>query len=74
MHEELALLTEAGLTPAEALHAATIAPARVFGLHDRGAVTPGLRTDLLLVDGDPATDIHATTRIRHVWIAGTRVV
>ncbi|MFI2271272.1 amidohydrolase family protein [Catenuloplanes sp. NPDC020197] len=56
------------------MHAATAAPAAVFGLADRGVVGPGRRADLVLVDGDPTTDIHATARIRHVWIAGSRVV
>lgn len=70
MHEELRLLVDAGLSPAAALTAATSAPARVFGLHDRGSVEPGRRADLLLVDGDPTTDITATRHIAGVWVAG----
>ncbi|MFI5843229.1 amidohydrolase family protein [Catenuloplanes sp. NPDC051500] len=73
MHEELRLLTEAGLSAVEALGAATSVPARVFGLDDRGAVTPGLRADLLLVDGDPTVDIAATARITHVWTGGIMI-
>jgi imidazolonepropionase-like amidohydrolase len=73
MHEELRLLTDAGLSPVEALCAATSVPAAVFGLDDRGTVTPGLRADLLLVDGDPSTDIGATARIAHVWTAGIMI-
>ena len=69
-HRELELLVEAGLTPAEALHAATAAAAVRFGLPDRGRVAPGLRADLLLVDGDPATDIAATRAILAVRLAG----
>ncbi|MEU1301261.1 amidohydrolase family protein [Streptomyces shenzhenensis] len=57
----------------EALRAATVAPAEAFGLADRGAVTPGCRADLLLVDGDPATDIETTNRIRHVWVGGIQL-
>lgn len=73
LHHELELLVDAGYTPAEALHAATTGPARAFGLGDRGAVTPGLRADLLLIDGDPTTDITSTRNISGVWIAGTRI-
>jgi imidazolonepropionase-like amidohydrolase len=69
-HRELELLVEAGLTPAEALNAATAAAARRFGLPDRGRIAPGLRADLLLVDGDPTTDITATRAIRAVRLAG----
>ena len=69
-HRELELLVAAGLTPAEALHAATAAAAARFGLTDRGRIAPGLRADLLLVEGDPATDITATRAIRAVRLAG----
>ncbi|HEY5016512.1 MAG TPA: amidohydrolase family protein [Streptosporangiaceae bacterium] len=70
LHEELALLVDAGQTPADALLAATAAPAAVFGLTDRGVIEPGYRADLLLIDGDPVRDIRATRNIRGVWLAG----
>ena len=70
LHHELELLVAAGLSPAEALRAATEAPARAFGLDDRGAIRPGLRADLVLLDGDPLQDITATRRISRVWCAG----
>ena len=41
IHQELAMLVQAGLTPAEALAAATSAPADAFGLMDRGRIRPG---------------------------------
>jgi imidazolonepropionase-like amidohydrolase len=69
-HRELELLVEAGLTPAAALHAATAAAAARFCLPDRGRIAPGLRADLLLVDGDPTADITATRAIRAVRLAG----
>ncbi|EOD68152.1 amidohydrolase family protein [Amycolatopsis vancoresmycina] len=62
LHRELALLVEAGLTPQAALTAATSAPARRFGLADRGEVVAGKRADLVLVEGDPLADIRATRR------------
>ena len=46
LHGELLLLVEFGLTPIEALTAATATPARIFGLEDRGRIAPGLRADL----------------------------
>jgi imidazolonepropionase-like amidohydrolase len=72
LHDELELLVAAGLSPAEALRSATTAPARVFGLTDRGSVTPGLRADLVLTEGDPTQDITATRNIRETWIGGTQ--
>ncbi|GAB2632726.1 amidohydrolase family protein [Nocardia goodfellowii] len=72
LHRELRLLTVAGLTCEEALAAATSVPARHFALTDRGRVAPGLRADLLLVDGDPTTDITATHAIAEVWRRGVR--
>ncbi|MGO4778606.1 CIA30 family protein, partial [Lysobacter sp. 2RAB21] len=58
------------LTPVEALRAATSVPARSFKLDDRGRIAPGLRADLLLVDGDPTTDITATRAVRTIWKNG----
>jgi imidazolonepropionase-like amidohydrolase len=73
LHDELARLVGAGLTPVEALQAATSTAARVFGLHDRGRIAVGLRADAVLVAGDPTADIGATRAIRGVWIGGRRV-
>ena len=74
LHDELALLVAAGLTPAEALRAATSAAADHFDLSDRGRVAVGLRADLILLERDPTSDIDATHSIRGVWIAGEPVV
>lgn len=70
MHRELELLVQAGLTPIEALTAATSTPAAAFSLKDRGRIAPGLRADLLLVDGDPTSDITATRSVATVWKGG----
>lgn len=69
-HGELELLVAAGLSPLEALRAATSLPARSFGLDDRGRIARGLRADLVLVEGDPTVDIAATRAIRTVWKNG----
>ncbi|HEX9110608.1 MAG TPA: amidohydrolase family protein, partial [Terriglobales bacterium] len=63
LHGELEYLVEAGLTPQQALVSATSAPAAAFHLADRGRIAPGLRADLLLVNGDPTADIKATRDI-----------
>jgi imidazolonepropionase-like amidohydrolase len=70
LHHELQLLIAAGLTPVEALRAATSVPARRFGLMDRGRIKPGDRADILLVDGDPTTNITDTLSIQSVWRRG----
>ncbi len=73
LHEELGLLVETGLTPVEALRAATVVPAEYFGFTDRGVIEAGRRADLLLIEGDPTQDIAATRAIRSVWVAGVQV-
>lgn len=73
LHRELELLVQAGLTPTEALAAATSTPARLFSLTDRGTVTVGKRADLLLVDGDPTSNITATRAIKGIWKGGVKV-
>jgi imidazolonepropionase-like amidohydrolase len=70
---ELGWFVRAGLTPVEALRAATSLPARLFRLGDRGRIAPGMRADLLLVDGDPTRDVAALHRIAAVWKNGFRV-
>ncbi len=70
LHRELELLVRSGLTPSEALAAATSAPAATFHLDDRGVIAPGKRADLVLVKGDPTQDILATRNIVSVWKLG----
>lgn len=72
IHRELELLVKAGLSPAQALAAATSGPSVHFGLDDRGLIRPGWRADLLLVAGDPTEDITATRDIASVWRQGVR--
>ncbi|PWU59906.1 amidohydrolase [Micromonospora globispora] len=70
LHAELELLVEAGLSPIQALVAATSAPARAFRLTDRGRIRPGMRADLVLVNGDPTQDIRDTRNLVAVWKRG----
>jgi imidazolonepropionase-like amidohydrolase len=70
VHREMELLVKAGLTPEQALTAATEAPAKAFRLTDRGRIAPGLKADLVLVEGDPTRDILATRHIVEIWKDG----
>ena len=70
LHRELELLADAGLPLLDVLRAATVLPARYFGLADRGAIEPGNRADLVLLQDDPLSDIRATRSIRRIWCAG----
>jgi imidazolonepropionase-like amidohydrolase len=64
LHWELALLVEAGLSPLEALRAATIDAARTLGVDGRlGAIEEGALADLVVLDASPLDDIRNTQRI-----------
>jgi hypothetical protein len=70
LHRELQLLVEAGLSPQEALRAATVNGARWRGRSDEGRVAVGVRADLLLLSANPLDDIRHTLRIAGVAIGG----
>jgi imidazolonepropionase-like amidohydrolase len=71
MHQELNVFVhKVGMSPQEALRSATSLIAKRFNFTDRGRLARGLNADLLLVEGDPLTDIDATLNIRGVWRDG----
>ncbi|MCC6557333.1 MAG: amidohydrolase family protein [Polyangiaceae bacterium] len=71
MHEELLELVNSGLTPFQALRAATVSPARYFGRADgSGTITAGARADLVLLSADPLADIRSTRRVAGVMARG----
>jgi imidazolonepropionase-like amidohydrolase len=72
-HRELKLLTDAGLTPLQAIQTATRNAAALLHLDDRGILAPGKLADLLVVDGDPSKDISALDNIESVWRRGKKV-
>jgi imidazolonepropionase-like amidohydrolase len=74
MHDELERLVAIGISPAEALTAATLTAARVLGAEGEiGQIAPGFRGDLLILDADPLADIRNTRRI-HAVIQGGAVI
>jgi imidazolonepropionase-like amidohydrolase len=71
IHEELALLVDAGLSPLAALQAATRNAADFMGQIDRrGTIEVGKTADLVLLDRDPLADIHNTRSIQAVVLSG----
>ena len=71
LHDELALLVQAGLTPMQALQAATRNPAEFLGkLETQGTIEQGKFADMLLLDANPLDDIHDTQKIRAVIVRG----
>jgi hypothetical protein len=71
LHDELALLVQAGLTPLEALQAATRNPAEYFNqLSSFGTVEQGKWADLVLLEADPLVNITNTKKIAAVVIGG----
>lgn len=71
LHEELVLLVESGLTPMQALQAATKNPAEFLGVFKtQGSIEQGKVADLLLLDANPLDDIHNTQKIRALILQG----
>jgi len=72
-HMELALMAEAGMSPADILVAATGDAARCIGRDDIGTLTPGKWADFLILGADPLSDIANLRSIESVWIAGNQI-
>ena len=71
LHNELALLVEAGFSPLEALQAATVSPAKFLGKTETfGTIQAGRTADLVLLDENPLEDISHTRKINAVVLGG----
>jgi imidazolonepropionase-like amidohydrolase len=69
--KELIALVDRGMTPLQALRAATTVAAELIDVDDRGRLEPGLLADVIAVEGDPLADITATEQVRFVMKGGT---
>jgi imidazolonepropionase-like amidohydrolase len=70
-HWEMWMLAMGGMTPLEAIRAATLNPARYLGLDaDIGSLEPGKLADLVVIDGDPTADIRQSDRVALVMVNG----
>ena len=72
-HVELEMMVESGMTPMQALVAATSGAAGASGLDDVGTLEAGRIADFIVLDADPLEDIRNTREIDSVWMFGERV-
>ncbi len=71
--DELITEVKYGMTPQQALESGTIRGAALLGMEKLGRLTPGMEGDLIAVEGDPLSDIHALERVRVVLFKGAIV-
>lgn len=72
-HVELARWVQLGMSPAEAIVAATSRPAALMGQQDLGALAAGKRASFIVLDANPLDDIKNTRRIADVYLDGVRI-
>ncbi len=72
-HLELARWVQLGMTPAEAIVAATSRPAALMGQADLGTLAAGKRASFIVLDANPLDDIRHTRRIADVYMDGARI-
>jgi imidazolonepropionase-like amidohydrolase len=69
-HNELKYLVDSGLTPYQALRTGTVNVANYLNMKDAGTIKPGNVADLILIDGNPLTDVTNTKKISGVMLRG----
>jgi imidazolonepropionase-like amidohydrolase len=70
-HQEVEMFTQCGMSPEQALRAATYDSARILGREtELGSVAPGKKADLVLLEGDPVKELSALKRVRTVILNG----
>ncbi len=72
-HRELELMVAAGLTPEQAIVAATVTSAKILGYEESGGLAAGKRADFLLVPGNPIENMVDSRDIAEVYLAGRRL-
>jgi imidazolonepropionase-like amidohydrolase len=72
-HRELELMVRAGLTPAQALAAASRGSAAMLGLSDRGTLEKGKRADFIVLAADPLQEIRNTRQLVSIWHGGREI-
>jgi imidazolonepropionase-like amidohydrolase len=72
-HRELELMVRAGLSPMDALVAATSGSASMLGASDRGTLQKGKRADFLVLEANPLDDIRNTRKLVSIWHAGREI-
>ena len=72
-HEQLAFYVQCGMTPHEAIVAATGTNARILGLERVGTIAAGKQADFVVLDANPLDDILNTRRISRVYLGGREV-
>ena len=73
VHEEMAAMVAAGMTPAEVIVAATSTSAEFLGLENLGTIAAGKSADFIVLDANPLDDIKNTRRIADVYLRGAQV-
>jgi Amidohydrolase family len=73
IHAEMKMLVRIGLTPRQAIAAATSNFASIYGFKDVGSLKPGSRGDLIVLDADPLVEISNTSKIHSAYVGGTVV-
>src|SRR5262249_34182376 len=69
-HHELARWVQLGLSPADAIVAATSRPAQLLAIRDMGTLAAGKSADFVVLDANPLDDIRNTRRIANVYLRG----
>ncbi|MEM8938490.1 MAG: amidohydrolase family protein [Bacteroidota bacterium] len=73
IHRELKLLVRSGLSPTEALKAATSNPAIHFNLEDLGFIKVGMPAHFILITGNPIKNIDVIKNLESIWIDGEQI-
>ncbi|MGZ9896714.1 amidohydrolase family protein [Shewanella gaetbuli] len=70
-HWEMWMFAQGGMSNMDVLKTATINPAKTFGMdHQLGTIKPGKLADLIVIDGDPLTDIRSTDKVTYTMVNG----